>query len=247
MIIRPDPDLDDIELEGNKESVRALRENPLADWPVARAAHTLVGFHKVCVRYNRVRSQGRISFGRDRQYTDGIVIYLSPAVATAENYQSRMGDNHQLDSERFWESADVRVDPGVTWGQIEWDEPAAVGETLAYLMWQMSLDDGDADANSLIDPAVALLCHAAADRDHQVQVRRGLMSAGRVSWEADEGESGLGLFVPDRILARPRQERAPSEAHIKSAYGFSPPPPRLARRHNVTTDPEKLDDPRWQR
>lgn len=229
MLIRPDPNPDDIELDGVRKFVENLQSEPLSKGAVADAAIALTYLDPTIVRYDRVRTQGRVSFGRRHAYTDGVAVYLAPSQVPG-------------DDPKIWDNDAPHGDNKRVWGNVEWDDPKAVGEALAYVVWAVHAPDQEGDALSELDPAVQLLCHAAADRGDAVQIRRGVRAEGRVSFDARKGDKGVALFIPSWKMARPRHGTAPAEAHIESAYGRPPPSPASAQRRKGThtADPERL-------
>jgi len=231
MLVRPDPDPTDIKSESDRKNVKKLLTNPLNDYPVGAAAIKLAALDPTIVRADRVRTQGRVSFGRQNAYTDGVAVYLGPSLVVADP--------------ESWDLEDRHGNNATQWGNVEWDDPDAVGEVLAYVIWTIYADDQEGDPLSALDPAVQLLCHAAADRGDEVQVRRGVRAEGRVSFDAREGEEGVALFVPSLKMGRRQGGLAPAEAHIQTAYGKAPLSPIEARRlkRTMTSDPEKMPDP----
>lgn len=208
-----------------------LEDDPLSNESVIRTARELSKLGDVVTRFERVRSQGRISFGRDRAYEDGVVIYVGPDL--------------RISPERTnWETVVEDYPVMKRWGNVQWHDVEHLSNEIQYILYKThEVDSGDPITwiNSLLDPMVQLMCHASSQRGWELQIRRGVMSEGRVRFHADPGEPGVGLHIPSQYLLRAQHKdyRAPGW-HIATAYGKTPPRPRRASRHNITTDPTRL-------
>lgn len=106
MSIRPDPDPEEIANDDWRALVAELQSAPLSDDALFGVAQVLAGLNPVTVRYDSVRTQGRVSFGRDNEYTDGVAVYLAPEVL-------------RFDDPEIWEDGLPDGDEGRTWGQVD--------------------------------------------------------------------------------------------------------------------------------
>lgn len=229
MTLKSLPNIEDMDKydisDAAKAHLKGLMIEPLGKVSSFALQYILSWLDPVVVRPDAIRSQGRVSFGRSRAYTDGIAVYIGPKFVV---------ENVDWDNTRF--EKDTTRD---CWGEINWDDADSVGRAVARIYWTGILDA--APAMSFLDPAIQLLCHMSAVHGRYVQIRRGVRAEGRVNFDAEQGEPGVALFVNSAEMVR-GDNHVPAEEHIRSAYGRAPLSPARARRLNGThtNDPERM-------
>lgn len=230
---RPDPQPDD--LEGKWQAiVDALLDAPLGDYAVAGVAAILADLPETVVRADRVRTQGRVSLSRSRAWKSGITVYIDVGEMSSidEDYINGWKQDDDATTALI-EDSDWKRD----WHRVDWDNVEDVAHACAYVIWNSVQEDGN--LASLIDPGIQLLLHAASERGDDIQVRRGVRSEGRVRFDAEPGDPGVVLWIPEKEMERMKPPTS-TEQHIQSAFGESPLPPRRASRRHEPSDPEKL-------
>lgn len=224
------PDLDAV--------TEAVQENPTGDTAVARVAAILSDHPAVPVRADRVRSQGRVSFGRGRAWGEGICVMLDAEQLDSIEHNADYVEGWECDVETMQIDDDPET-PAWKLTGVEWEDVGAVADAVVDVIEERQ-GDVSADWRAVIDPGVQLLAHAASERDDDaVQIRRGIRSEGRVRFGAEAGTSAVALWVPDDAMTCLKPPTR-SETHIEAAFGAAPRPPRRASKRRETSDPGEL-------